>query len=275
LIKYLPGFPFRAITIRQILSHTSGLPDLDIFRSYHLPAEKSLTNRDIIPALQNAALLSKPGTEWHYSSIGFGLLALLVEKVSHLPFREYIRENICESAGLKNTYVDSLGASPPDWSKAISYINPPYPVADLKKENALKEDKQDPLQTLAGPGLMVSNVNDLLKLDAALYTDVLLNAQSKDEMFTPVKLNDGSFAQLEHAPIYNGLGWGIDIDHSSGTIVSHNGGSPGISTIFMRNIDKRQTVIVLENTDNPLPVFFGVNAMNILNNKPPAHLRMD
>jgi CubicO group peptidase (beta-lactamase class C family) len=275
LIKYLPDFPFPAITIKQILSHTSGLPDVDIFRSYLLPAEKPLTNRDIIPALKNAALLSKPGSEWHYSSIGFGLLALLVEKVSHQSFREYMQENICKPAGLKNTYVDSFGAAAPDSSKAISYTDPPYPAADLKKENALKEDKQDPLQTLAGPGLMVSNVNDLLKLDAVLYTDVSLNAQSKDEMFTPVKLNDGSFAQLEHAPIYNGLGWGIDIDHSTGKIVSHNGGSPGISTIFMRNIDKKQTIIVLENTDNRSPVFFGVNAMNILNNKPPAHLRMD
>jgi CubicO group peptidase (beta-lactamase class C family) len=275
LIKYLPDFPFPEITIKQILSHTSGLPEVDIFRSYHLPGEKSLTNQDIIPALKNATLLSKPGTQWHYSSIGFGLLALLVEKVSHQSFKEYIQENICNPAGLKGTYVDVFGASQPDSSKAICYVNPPYPSENLKKENALKEDKQDPLQTLVGPGLIVSNVNDLLKLDAALYTDVLLNANSKDDMFTPAKLNDGSFAQLEHAPIYNGLGWGIDIDNSTGKIVSHNGGSPGMSTIFMRNIDKKQTVIVLENTDNMSPVFFGVNAMNILNNKPPAHFRMD
>lgn len=275
LIKYFPEFPFPEITIKQILSHTSGLPDMDIFQSYNLSNKNQLTNEDIIPALKNAKLLSKPGSEWHYSSIGFGLLALLVEKVSHQSFKEYIQENICKPAGLKNTYVNVFDASTHDTSKAICYIHPQHLGDNLTKEDVLKENRNDPLQTIVGPGLIVSNINDLLKLDEALYTNVLLNASSKDEMFTPVKLNDGNFAQLERAPIYNGLGWGIDIDNSTGKIVSHNGGSPGISTIFIRNITKKQTVIVLENTDNMAPVFFGVNAMNILNNKPPARFRMN
>jgi len=275
LMKYFPEFPFPDITIKQILSHTSGLPDVDIFQSYNLSDKKQLSNEDIIPALKNANLLSRPGSKWHYSSIGFGLLALLVEKLSQQSFNEYIQENICVPAGLINTYVDVGDASTHDTSKAVCYINPQHAVANLTKEDALQEDKSDPLQTLVGPGLIVSNLNDLLKLDAALYTDVLLNTSSKDEMFTPVRLNDGNFAQLEHAPIYNGLGWGIDMDDSTGKIVSHNGGSPGISTIFIRNITKKQSIIVLENTNNRAPVFFGVNAMNILNNKPPVHFRMD
>jgi hypothetical protein len=154
-------------------------------------------------------------------------------------------------------------------------VNPQHRVDHLTEEDALKENKKGPLQTLVGPGLVVSNIDNLLKLDEALYTDILLNESSKDEMFTPVKLNDGKLAQLDRAPIYNALGWGIDIDNSTGKIVSHSGGSPGISTIFMRNITKKQTVIVLENTDNIAPVFFGINAMNILNNKPPARFKMD
>ncbi len=133
LIKYLPDFPFPEITIKQIVSHTSGLPEMDIFRLYHLPGKKPLTNQDIIPALKNTTLLSKPGSEWHYSSIGFGLLALLVEKLSHQSFGEYIRENICKPAGLNNTYVDSPGSSTRDSSKAICYIHPANPGENLKK----------------------------------------------------------------------------------------------------------------------------------------------
>lgn len=274
LIKYFPEFPFPEITIKQILSHISGLPDLGIFQQYNLLGKNQLSNNDIIPALKDVKLLSKPGSEWNYSSIGFGLLALLIEKISHQSFQNYIQENICKPAGLKNTYLDVSGASLLDTTKAVCYVNPEHPVDNLTEEDTLRENKKDPIQSIIGPGLIVSNVDDLLRLDAALYTNVLLDTNSKNEMFTPVKLSDGSFAQL-HAPIYSGLCWGIDIDTTEGKIVSHNGGSPGISTIFIRNVTKKQIVIVLENTDNFAPVFFGVNAMNILNNKPPASFRMN
>jgi hypothetical protein len=128
---------------------------------------------------------------------------------------------------------------------------------------------------LRGPGLIVSSVDDLLKFAEALFDDRLLNAVTREEMFTPVRLKNGEFAELEHAPLYNALGWGIDIDTSAGRIASHTGGSPGISTIMLINLTKKQTVIALENTNNRAPLFFGVNAMNILNNKPFGHLRMD
>ena len=75
-------------------------------------------------------------------------------------------------------------------------------------------------------------------------------------------------AKLDRAPIYAALGWGVDIDESSGQIVSHNGGSMGISTILLRNLKTHQTVIVLQNTDNMGILVFGINAMNILNGKP-------
>ncbi len=274
LITYLPEFPFPEITIKQLLSHTSGLPDFEIFQKYAMPETHILSNNEVIPALKNVQLIATPGSEWHYSSIGYCLLALLTEKITGLSFQEYLEVTICKPAGMKNTYVAGYDASSNDTTTAVNYVHPIHPGDHLAEEDALKENKQDPVQTLIGPGLIVSNVDDLLKLDAALYSDVLLNTASKEEMFTPVKLTDGSYAQL-NAPIYNGLGWGIDIDTSAGKIVSHNGGSPGIATILLRNIKKKQTVIVLENTDNFAPIFFGVNAMNLLNNRPPARFRMD
>jgi hypothetical protein len=124
-------------------------------------------------------------------------------------------------------------------------------------------------QTIVGPGLVVSTASDLLLFDQALYTDKLLHPASLDEMFTPARLSDGSIAQFEGAPLYAGLVWGIDIDDSSGKIVSHNGGNPGIATILMRNLKTHDTVIVLENTDNRSALEFGLNAMNILLHRPP------
>jgi CubicO group peptidase (beta-lactamase class C family) len=275
LSKYLFEFPVPEITIRQVLSHTSGLPDFEIFDDYiSSAANKQLSYSDIIPALKKGVkLISAPGTKWHYSNIGFGLLALLVETVSHKTFAQYINENICIPAGMTNTYVDIPGSKIHDSLKAILYVNPQSSSKDITSSDKLKPNLGDPVQTVAGPGLIVSSINDLLKFDVALYSDKLLSAATEKEMFTPVKLNDGAFAQLEHAPLYNALGWGIDIDKSAGKIASHTGGSPGIATILLRNLSKKQVVIVLENTDNPASLSFGINAMNILNSKPMMHFR--
>jgi len=277
LIKYLPEFPFRKITIRQLLTHTSGLPDFEIFRNYiGAPVGKSLSYTDIIPTLKNTpGLLFAAGTQWHYSSVGFGLLALLVETVSQEPFSQYIEEKICKPAGLVNTYVDITGRRIDDRSKTIQYVNSRMVSGDITSADTLKANLDDPIQTIAGPGLIVSSVNDLLKFVEALNTDELLSAATKEEMFKPAKLNNGEFVELEHAPLYNALGWGIDIDSSVGKIASHTGGSPGISTILLINLSKQQVVIVLENTDNRAPILFGINAMNILNNKPVMHFRED
>jgi hypothetical protein len=150
----------------------------------------------------------------------------------------------------------------------VIYANPGSPDVPLTATDSVRTNLSNPIQTIIGPGLVVSSPEDLLRFDQALYAGKLLQAATIEEMFTPVKLSDGHFAQLARAPLFSGLGWGIDMDTSAGKIVSHNGGSPGIATILLRNLRTHQTVIVLENTDNTAIMTFGLNAMNILNNKP-------
>ena len=271
LVSFLPDFPYPEITIRELLSHTSGLPDFrEIFELNKEPgSRKGLTNADIIPALRKyGRLAAPPGTKWSYSSVGYGLLALVVEKISKLNFQTYVSEFICEPGGMRNTYVLTPFYNYPDTSRAVPYINPGPTSASMKAGDSLRTDLSNPWQSIVGPGLVVSSAADLLLFDEALYGNRILQPATSKEMYTAVKLADGSIAKLDHAPINAGLGWGIDIDHSSGLIVSHNGGSPGVSTILLRNVEKNQTVIVLENTNNMGILAFGVNAMNILNHKP-------
>ncbi|HEX9510023.1 MAG TPA: serine hydrolase domain-containing protein [Puia sp.] len=266
--KFLPDFPYPAITIRQLLSHTSGLPDfMEIFPSNQAPgSNRPLTNQDIIPALKKwDKLVAPPGARWSYSSPGMALLALLVEKISGLSFPQYVSVYICKPAGLQHTYVNTPYSPVPDPSRALLYANPGASSAALTAADSVKTNFTDPIQTMIGPGLVVSSAEDLLRFDQALYGGNLLRSASQEEMFTPVKLSDGSLARLQRAPLYGGLGWGIDIDTSFGKVVSHTGGSPGIATILLRNLRTRLTVIVLENTDNRGPLAFGLNAMNILN----------
>jgi CubicO group peptidase (beta-lactamase class C family) len=269
LVQYLPDFPYSVITVRQLLSHTSGLPD---FREVFAKSQgHPLTNSDVIPALKEYdKLIAEPGTRWSYSSVGYALLAQLVEKISNLSFSKYLSDNIFRPAGMLHTYLLTPDIKYSDSLRAISYVSRGNP---LQASDSLKTDLTIPWQTISGPGLVVSSTEDLLLFSEALFEDKLLNAATQNQMYTSVKLLNGQFAELAHAPLYSGLGWAIDMNHESGTIVSYNGGSPGIATILLRNLDTRITVIVLENTDNTGALDFGVNAMNILNHKPVRRFR--
>jgi CubicO group peptidase (beta-lactamase class C family) len=275
LVKFLPDFPYPAITIRQLLSHTSGLPDFEIFQSYEdRNSNKPLSNRDLIPALRKwGKLVAEPGTRWSYSSVGMGLLALLVEKISGLSFPQYISMYICKPVGMKDTYVYTPDSPTPDSRLAVLYANPGPSSPVLSSDDSVKTNLTNPFQTILGPGLVVSSAEDLLHFSQALYDGKLLKAENQEEMFTPAKLSNGSLVQLPGAPLYAGLDWGIDIDSSAGKIVSHTGGNPGIATILLLNLRTHKTVIVLENTDNMGILTLGVNAMNILNHKRLIHFR--
>ena len=265
LVKYLSAFPYPDITIRQILSHTSGLPDFnEVFRE---KSKHALNNSDIIPTLiQFGPLATKPGAEWHYSSMGYALLANLVEKISGQTFPDFVKENICKPAGMLHSYVLSPYIPHADSLRAINYVS--HGPAPLAASDSLHTILESPWQTIIGPGLMVSSASDLLLFSEALFANKILNATTQEEMYTVVKLPDSNNAKLEHAPIFQAIGWGVDIDHSCGQIVSHDGGSPGMTTILLRNLQTKQTVIVLQNTDNMGILSFGVNAMNILCGKP-------
>jgi CubicO group peptidase (beta-lactamase class C family) len=265
LVKYLSRFPYPDINIQQILSHTSGLPDFN--EVYREKSEHALNNSNIIPALiQFGPLASKPGVQWHYSSIGYALLASLVEKISGQSFPDFVEENICKPAGMLHSYVFSPYIRRADSLRAINYAS--NGAAPLTASDSLRTMLESPWQTIIGPGLMVSSASDLLAFSEALFANKILSASTQEEMYAVVKLADGNNARLEHAPVYQLIGWGVDMDQSCGEIVSHNGGSPGISTILLRNLKTKQSVIVLQNTDNMGILSFGVNAMNILCGRP-------
>jgi CubicO group peptidase (beta-lactamase class C family) len=269
LKKYIPDFPYPAITIWQLLTHTSGLPDMPIFQAYAKEG-MALTVNDLIPAINlSGSLLSPSGTAWNYSSIGIGLLALLVEKVSGMSFPAYVKQHICVPAHMTDSFVDDpnrSGNNGPAKDIAIGYIPPQSGTFTAQDEDAFHPN--NPFQTIVGPGLMVSTATDMIRFDQALYAGVLLSPQMTKEMFTPARYADGKPVSLVHAPIYQGLGWGIDMDSTSGEVVSHNGGAPSIATIFLRNLDTHTAVILLENTRNRAVFSLGVNAMNLLNGKP-------
>lgn len=273
--KYLPGFLFPNITIRHLLSHTSGLPDFQIFEALHREdTSKIFTNDDIIPALKkfNRPLMFEPGENWAYSNTGYGLLSSIIEKVSRLKYQDYLQKYICRPAGMTSTYVKTSLVTTNDSNFANGYDYQSYSPSRLQRVENFKRNKIPSiiLAGITGPGNIVSTTKDLLSFDNALYNGKVLHETSLKEAFTPVTLKNGKTPTLGWAngKSYYGLGWMILCDDSFGKIVWHSGGAPGMVTVFMRNITRSQTVIVLDNVTHRGLHAQGVNAMYILNKGP-------
>jgi CubicO group peptidase (beta-lactamase class C family) len=265
--KYLPDFPFAGVTIGHLLSHTSGLPDLQIFDPYVAERpEIIIDNSLVIPALKRSGKLNfTPGERWSYSNAGYSVLALVIEKVSKIKFMDYLAKNIWKPSGMNSTYPHSLPFAKPDPLRAESYRMPIYSY-QLQKVDTMKKFKALLVNFggLQGPGFIASTTQDLLNFDSALYNGKLLKPETLIEAYTPVKLKNGEDAVVEPGKLSFGLGWFILNDVSKGKIVSHSGFIPGGATIFIRNITTRQTVILLDNAESDGLHTTGGNVMNIL-----------
>lgn len=236
--KYLKDFPYKGITIRHLLSHTGGLPDFEIFdKAWEAQRDRVFTKEDIIPALKAwGPLKLAPGERWSYSSPGMGVLAMIVEKVSHLSFAAYLSKHVFAPAGMVHTYLHNVK----DSTRALSYSHPYYFSNEYEQSDTVRRNQQFLHESggVEGPGLVVSNVQDLYAFDQALFSGKLL--RHTDTMFKPVLLANGEPAMAgKH---HFGLGWFID-----GDVVSHSGYKPGTNSILMHSLAENATVIMLDN----------------------------
>lgn len=272
--KYLHDFPYDNITIWHLLTHTSGLPDFQIFEPYYQEAPRRiLTNADLIPAIKRyGKVLFKPGEKWSYSSPGTALLASIVAEVTHIKFEQYLKKHILDIAGMHNTYINSLSKFVEDGKRVKSYAMPSIFSDTLERADTMQKHRMFSQMSgaLIGPGLVVSDANDLFLFDQALYAGKLLKQITMEEAFTPIKLNDGTYAQPE--PFLGktafGLGWFILTEDPSHKIVLHTGKHAGIVTIFLRDLTQKQTFILLDNAESYGLNNTTLNAMRILDNAP-------
>lgn len=259
----LPEFPYHDVTIRQLLSHTAGLPIYDTLFFPQLPNNPNAVfeNKDIIPACisQKEPLIFKPGEDFSYNNVNYNILALVVEKISGMDFQSYLKKNIFEPAGMTNTSASKF-LSRPDKNLSKRYILKHLYSDQFQMADTVSEYKAMYYFNFQGHGDLISTTHDLLQYDIALYNGSLLNDSSLKEAFTPVKLYNGKDNVQRYA-----LGWITREDTSMGEIVKHDGGMPGGRSMLLRNITKHQTIILFDNTaNNVIPI--ADNTLSILNN---------
>ncbi len=270
--NYLPTFSHPQITIRHLLTHTSGLADLQMLeKPYAADTGKIFTIADLVPAINQSdrAIRFSPGEKWSYSNSGYGLLALIVEKVSGLAFPSYLTRYIFQPAGMSHTYVSTPLLKVPDPHRVKGYDSPTYAPWLRQRVDSLPRNRIElhNLGGLLGQANVISTTGDLLLFDRALYGSKLLKASTLQEALRPTRLTNQELATTGwgNTSAYYGLGWMILKDTTAGKVVFHSGGMPGAVTLFLRNITKDQTVILLNNVTHRGTHGIGVNLFEVLN----------
>ncbi|MBB6326629.1 CubicO group peptidase (beta-lactamase class C family) [Algoriphagus iocasae] len=242
--KYL-DIPYRGITIRQLLTHTSGLPDYQAVMDEHWDKSKVAGNPDILEYLNKyqPPMLFEPGEKYQYSNTGYVFLASIVEKATGKDFVELMREWIFKPLNMKSTDI----RSPEEKAKVKNFV-----AGHIKDENGSyvnannfhSSDYTVWLGNRKGPGRVSSTAEDLLLWDQALYGDKLVSKETLELAFTPAKLNDGTRS-------YYGFGWVLEPKSPLGKMVMHTGDNPGYKTIIVRYIEENKTIIILNNNYHP------------------------
>lgn len=242
--KYLTNTPpsWSNITIRQLLTHTSGIRNYTGHDGFELT--KHQTQQQFIQKLAALPSSFQPGEKWSYCNSGYSLLGYIVENVSGKNYWDFLRERITGPLGMTVTRDRTPGAVIP--RRAAGYeltnhvhINRDYDITDV-----------------FSAGAMVSTVLDLAKWNAALDGETLLNKTSKEQWWTPTTLNNG------HVQNY-GFGWYLDPlkGHKN---IGHNGATSGFSSSIQRFPDDHLCVIVLCNADDGgTPALAGVIAKEV------------
>jgi CubicO group peptidase (beta-lactamase class C family) len=227
--KYYTDAPasWSKITLRNLLNHTSGIPDFTRLPNYETFMADDSTPLGIIQRVRDKPLDFPPGTKFAYDNTGYIVLGYVIEKVSQQSYADYIEKHIFEPLGMKDSGYDSRGAIPPHRAEGYywkaEWRRPPYISMTLP---------------FAAGGLY-STVGDLLVWDQALYADKPLRAKSLRQMFTPA-LDD------------YGFGWVITKDRGH-RFIWHNGEINGFRSMISRYTDDHLTIIVLSN-DQVAPV---------------------
>lgn len=235
--KWLPSLPevTTEITVRHLLTHTSGLIDYEDVNVTNDDPDQQLSDADVLKILstQNRTYFTPPGSQYRYSNSGYALLALIVEKVSGQRFATFLHERIFAPLDMNGTVAYEKGISTVDnraYGHSYNGSTSTWILTDQSRTSAV-----------LGDGGIYSSIDDLAKWDTALYDNRLLTNESLNLAFTPAVRTDDPGTRY-------GMGWEI-----SGDMLWHSGQSIGFRNIILRFPKRRLTVVILTNRYVPSP----------------------
>jgi CubicO group peptidase (beta-lactamase class C family) len=260
LTDVFPAFPAygRGITIRHLLTHTSGLPDYEALmtaaeqgRAPLWTAERQIRDDEVLALLRGETKgLFPPGTSWAYSNSGYVVLGLVVARVSGKPFGDFLRQRIFAPLGMDRTLAYEKGRNEVR-DRAFGHA---------RDGGGFREADQSPTSATLGDGGVYSNLEDLARWDEALRVNELLSPAWMKLALAPVRLADGSGTRWPPGPrggdnldpgqpVSYGFGWFLD-PWRGRSRMWHHGATSGFRSVIERFSDERLTVVVLANRDD-------------------------
>lgn len=228
ICQYLAPCPeaWTDITIRQLLTHTSGIPDYFAPQIFEENVVASLTPEEIIAWFADEPLDFAPGTNWSYSNSGYIVLGQIIETVSGNTYATFLRENIFRPLGMNHTgvinptrVVDHRAEGYASATQRASYFNP---------------------SILYAAGGLYSTVGDLYRWDQALYTGKVISPETWDAMGADTYV-------LPYGAHY---AYGLSFDTlNNHAVIGHGGTINGFTSRYVHFPDDNVTIIVLENFD--------------------------
>lgn len=237
LTKYIPESPgaWKDVTIRQLLTHTSGIADYggeeETMGKGVINFRKDYREEELVQAFAKMPMDFAPGEKWSYSNTGYVLLGIVIHRVTGKFYGDFLHERIFQPVGMMATRIISEADIVPHRSSGYRLVK-----GELKNQEWVS-----PTLNTTADGALYTNVLDLAKWDAALYTTKLVKQSSFGAMWTPVKLNDGSSYPY-------GFGWSLQ-PRLGRRVVSHDGAWQGFTISIARFLDDRLAVVVMTNLD--------------------------
>jgi CubicO group peptidase (beta-lactamase class C family) len=235
ITRFLPGAPgsWRPITVRHLLTHTSGIPD---YATEGFDYRKDYTYDELARIAYGMKLDFAPGSKWSYSNTGYMLLGFIIGKVSGRFYGDLLTERVFKPLGMKTARVISEVDIVPN--RAAS-----YEIVDGKLQN--QGQWVSPTLNTTADGALYLSLQDWIAWDAAVGRRDILRPESWKVIFTPVKLNDGSTYPY-------GFGWRFE-ERGGSPVQQHGGSWQAFHTHLARFIGEDLTIIVLVNAEQGAP----------------------
>jgi len=230
--KYLPQVPYEGVTIRHMLTHKSGMPNYMYFSDKLWPNRRTpISNNDVLCIMEQEKpqRYLKPNRKYNYSNTNYAVLASLIEEISGKSYADYIQRNIFDRVGMESAFV---------FNRNNDYKLPEPVYGYIGKRTKARNSY---LNGVVGDKGIYASVDDLFKLDQALYTNELISQEAQNLMYS------SSHRRLWSTDNY-GLGWRVNTDKKNQRTVYHGGWWKGFRTYYIRELYSKKTIIVLSNS---------------------------
>ena len=234
LEQIFPGFPYKGITIKHLLSHISGLQNYAyFFPKFGWDKKRIATNTDVLDFMisKKPPLTHPVGSKFEYCNTNFVLLALIVEKISGQTFPDYAKEKIFLPAGMKNTFVFGIN----DTARYLPSFKANKKIYSFDYLDAIYGDKN-----------VYTTCRDLMQYDTAIRGHIFLDSATHEMAWQPQQPDH----HYRDSSEFYGLGWRLKIWPGGNKIVYHNGWWHGNNSIFQRLYQDTAVIIITGNVFN-------------------------